>query len=408
MIRLSPTAITAIGQTPSLGCQTCPLLVSCGGVFRGWNCFSECCGKPDKCTTACFRSRHFFKVVRDAGGFEIAQKWQIGQARFKLPVYIPHVGHGYGRSQHLQTRNVALTTYDVLRVGSDCKENRLSTPQQLREHFRISPKAEILLLSIAKDNRLESYWRREVSHRLPERLAALGIQYVTAPNYSFPLNVPRPEHLVNRRRILLSAERMSAAGLNVIPHLNAVSEADWHCWRDFLKEHPHLYYVAMEFQTGLCQRFKAKWHLCQLLNLQEAIGREVHLIAVGGRRHIGFLSELPAATIVNSVPFMRTLKRRMFHRLANKWVAIESAPGGLLDDLWNHNCRSYARAVARQFKNYKQRNGKLLTADNDENPEPTSMHHVIPYDGPQLQFGFWPVHKLASSTVTRSASHSML
>jgi len=83
-----------------------------------------------------FRSRKYIQTVRDAGGFDINQKWQIAQALSKLPTYIPHIGHGYGRSECSRTRNVALTTYDVLRLGSDC------TPTRLREHFKISPESE--------------------------------------------------------------------------------------------------------------------------------------------------------------------------------------------------------------------------------------------------------------------------
>src|SRR5882762_8879863 len=118
MIRLSPTALTVIGQPIGLGCQQCPLLKPCGGIYQGWNCLSQCCGKPEKCNTACFRSRKYIQTVRDAGGFDINQKWQIAQALSKLPTYIPHIGHGYGRSECSRTRNVALTTYDVLRLGS--------------------------------------------------------------------------------------------------------------------------------------------------------------------------------------------------------------------------------------------------------------------------------------------------
>jgi hypothetical protein len=385
MIRLSPTALTVIGQPIGLGCQQCPLLKPCGGIYQGWNCLSQCCGKAEQCNTACFRSRKYMQTVRDAGGFDINQKWQIAQALSKLPKYIPHIGHGYGRSECSRTRNVALTTYDVLRLGSDC------APTRLREHFKISPESEVLLLSIAKDNRLEHYWKREVSQRLPERLATMGIQYVTAPNYSFPLNVPRPEHLLNRRRSLVSAERLSAVGIKVIPHLNAVTQTDWDCWRDFLKDHPHLYFVAMEFQTGLCQKFKAKWHLRQLLNLQEALGRQLHLIAVGGRRHISFLSELPSVTVVNAVPFMRTMKRRRFHRLANSWKPVESQPGEDLDDLWSHNCRTYSRAVIQEFRHYKRQNLRLLSTDDDGIAE-TPIENEAVNDSGQLEF--WPIADL--------------
>jgi hypothetical protein len=155
MIPLGPTSSACIGQTRSLGCQSCALLVPCGGVYEGWDCLTECCGDPQRCTSACFRSKNFIKVVRDAGGLDIDRHWQISQYSSKLPTYIPHILNGYQRSECLPTRHVALTTYDVLGVGSKSVADRLSSPSELRQHFRISPKAQVLLLSIGKDHRLE-------------------------------------------------------------------------------------------------------------------------------------------------------------------------------------------------------------------------------------------------------------
>jgi|ERR1700719_1122068 len=210
MIQLGPTSLASVGQSRSLGCESCYLLDLCGGVYDGWNCEAECCGEPENCTTACFHSMNYVQVVHDAGGLEINQRWNIGQKKTKLPTYIPHILHGYRRSKHLAAHTVALTTYDVLR-GFDSDASQISTPEELRRKFKIAPDARIILLSVSKDNRLERYWQHEDTHRLAERLAASGILYVTAPNYSFPLNVPRPEHLVNRRRSLVSAEHMSMA-----------------------------------------------------------------------------------------------------------------------------------------------------------------------------------------------------
>jgi hypothetical protein len=103
------------------------------------------------------------------------------------------------------------------------------TPPDSKRAFR---DPSDLLLSIGKDNRLEHHWRYSASRHLAEYLASLGISHITAPNFSFALNDPRPEHLVNRSRSLREAERFTAAGLSVVPHVNAFNQADWEAWRD--------------------------------------------------------------------------------------------------------------------------------------------------------------------------------
>jgi Domain of unknown function (DUF4417) len=394
MIPLGPTSLASVGQSRSLGCQSCFLLDLCGGVYSDWNCEAECCGKPDKCTTACFQSKRFVEVVHDAGGFEINQRWNIGQKRTKLPTYIPHIFHGYRRSTHLAAHTVALTTYDVLR-GFNGGSRQVSTPEELRKKFKISPDARVILLSVGKDHRLERYWEHQDSHKLAERLAALGITYVTAPNYSFPLNVPRPEHLVNRRRTLVSAERLSSAGLSVIPHLNAVTQTDWECWRDFLRDHPQLFYVSLEFQTGLCTVRKAKWHLAQFMNLQEALGRNLHLIAIAGRRHIRFLSELPSVSIVDAVPFVKTHKRRRIQFLNNKWDVRKSEPGESLDQLLQENVDDYKKVVMKKLHDCRIENLTLLSAqDGIKFVQIEAALPAVLID-PQLTFPFWADKRIA-------------
>jgi len=123
----------------------------------------------------------------------------------------------------------------------------------------------------------------------------------------------------------------------------------------------------------------------------EALGRQLHLIAVGGRRHISFLAELAFVTVVNTVPFMRTMKRRRFHRLANNWKPVESKPGEALDDLWSHNSRAYSRAVSQEFRHFKRQNLRLLNTDDygiAETPIETGALH----DSSQLEF--WPIADL--------------
>jgi hypothetical protein len=157
MIPLGPTSLAVMGQMPSLGCQHCELREPCGGVYQGWDCLDNCCNEPETCTTGCFRSRQFAKNVRDAGGLYRNGLWNIRHGHRVLPEYIPHIHNGYGRSRNLSVPYAALTTFDVVRVNSEINGRPFSSAADLREHFRISQRAKIILLSIAKDDRLERY-----------------------------------------------------------------------------------------------------------------------------------------------------------------------------------------------------------------------------------------------------------
>src|SRR6185437_7650385 len=186
--KLGPTSKAALGTSIGLGCQGCPLLRICGGTTE-FDCYGSCCGVPDSCTLACPRADNWVTVMRDAGGMRTRRNYAIQQRTDDLPLYIPHVQHGYSRTGFLQSNYVALTTFDVTAPDS---ERKFSGPSDLRRHFRLASDSQLLLLSIAKDNRLEHHWRYSDSRALAKYVAGLGISHITAPNFSFPLDVPRP------------------------------------------------------------------------------------------------------------------------------------------------------------------------------------------------------------------------
>jgi len=339
---LGPTADAIVGMRPGLGCQACELLELCGGTFSGFDCFASCCNEPDKCVIACPRSHGFVDVIQDAGGLDMRRHWNIVQRGSRLPLYIPLIHNGSSRSKPLASPYAALTTFDVV---SPDMERLFSGPDDLRDYFRVSRGARILLLSVGKDNRLEQYWRWSAARCFAQYLSGLGVDHVTAPNFSFPRNATRPEHLTNRMRSLKSAEQMSAAGLSVIPHVNAYNQTDWDCWRDFLRDHPQITLVVQEFQTGLASRTKASWHIWQMCNIQQSLGRGLHLVAVGGRRHLPLLVGLHGLTVVDSVPFIKACKRRVLDRMNGKWIRKTTGPNETIDVLLFRNLTGYVKAI---------------------------------------------------------------
>lgn len=380
---LGPTSKTAIGTPMGLGCEHCHLLELCGGTTQ-FDCYGHCCGSPENCTLACPKADNWVRVVRDAGGMAIRRNYAICHGLDNLPRYIPHVYHGSSRSGFLSSKWVALTTFDVTAPDSD---RRFNGPSDLRRYFRLSDDSELLLISIGKDNRLEHHWRYSESRSLAKYLAGLGVSHITAPNFSFPLDVPRPEHLVNRSRSLCEAERFSAEGLSVIPHVNAFNQQDWECWRSFFRDHKHLSIVAQEFQTGLASRSKASWHIWQLMNIEQALGRGFRLIAVGGRRHLPLLVGLSEVTITDGNPFHKAHARQKL--LNGRWVKAPTEKGLPVDGLLEINVTNYTDLVESYYEAAKRIGPLLPTSHHDTVVEAVSASSAVS----ESQLSFWPVEQ---------------
>jgi hypothetical protein len=342
---LAPTARAAPDATLGLGCPSCAFFEPCGGTFRGFDCMSTCCGEFATCTLACPCAHGFVRVLDDCGGLTSDGNWKLQQRSGQaLPLYVPVIQHGYRRKTRLDWPVVALPTFAVTRLGT--RTGQITTSMdELKLRFGLSRDTRVILVSVDNDGRLEHYWRKRWVRNLPPALARIGVEHITGPNFSFPINVPRTDHLTNRRRMLICCEEFSAAGMSVIPHLNAINQKDWDTWRDVLRDHKDIRYVCKEFQTGPSRASVGAWHIRQLLELQHRLGRPLHLIAVGGARHLRLLVELPAYTIVDSVPFMKTCFRRVWSRLTGRWMFRPTRRGAALSNPLLTNIERYSELL---------------------------------------------------------------
>ena len=374
---LSPTSRSSPHDSVGLGCQSCPFLPDCGGVFSDYDCLGSCCGDPENCRIACPRSHHFGEVVQDSGGWNRRIPALKQDHSRSFPLYIPCIQNGSQRAEPLSVPIAAVPTFTI--TGGAGRQ-RLASAVELREQFGLSRDTRLILLSVKDDPDLETYWKYSELRSLPKYLANLGVEHITAPNFSFANNVPRTEHLVNLARSLRCIEEFSAAGLSVIPHLNACNERQWDFWSDFLKEHPEITVVAKEFQTGAAIPRIAQWHIEELQRLQEKIGRALHLLAVAGRRHLGLLLRLERFTIIDSVPFVRTVKRRRMSRGDGRWKVCRTRRGEPLDRLLRHNVEVYRTGIEEAVikrRQYPLRfDGELLKQTSNEARSPSSRIEV--------------------------------
>jgi len=309
-------------------CADCAFLDECGGLdgddfHKG--CFSRCithCAHRG-CDMVCpVAALGFADYVADVGGL-----WAPPRAPLvpfdpsELPPYVPQINHRGSRTVALDEPWVTVPLYEV--VGRDRKGRfgvRFDSPAQLRSALMVSRNTQIIVTSVTPDQIIEDFWEEHVVRNLPEKLARLGIAAMTVPNYSFMLDVSRINSLYNMSRSFRVAERLSEAGICTILHLNASTKNDWSRLADVLRAQAHVSSVCVEFQTGLKKKGFGDRYFRNLVGLRDAIGRDLHPIALGGTgRIVQFRDFFPCFTVVDATPFMKTVNRQALVRVGKRW-----------------------------------------------------------------------------------------
>ncbi len=342
------------GTIVSAGCFTCPLLKQCGGYTRvggGWSCMDRCASCDSSCDLVCLKKpSDFARALLEVGGFEHRAIAALNQPRPELPRYVPVLQHGLDREAPLEW--AALPIRAVMRFRRGRYVPLASSAEELRSRLGISQATKLLLLGTGRDRPIESYWRWRRLHGAPNALAELGFAGAIAPNYSLFLDDPRPQHMFNRKRSLLCASEWSDAGMGVVPYLQAVAPADWLYWETFLREHEEVTHVAKEFQTGLAKPERGEDAINALAGIQDRLGRRLHLVAVGAARFRALLPQrFDSWTLLDSVPFMKAVKRRVAVRVGEKRVRWQRAIGEDVTDLLMQNCGQYRYWLALATQN---------------------------------------------------------
>ncbi len=344
----------------AVGCGSCALSADCGGLDEQqalWGCFTYCklAGHCDRADWTCpCRPSTFVRRWRQVGGFPPPPPRPLQpMVNAALPLYVPMIQHGSSRTKSLALSVVAIPLVQVIRRRRSGRlQPRSFSPEALRSEFRVGHDARVLLVGIGPDEDLEIYWQLQEKDKAPLALAQLGLLGITTPNFSYFTDAPRPHTLWNRFRMLRLAEQMSDAGLPVVLHLNALTDADWGFWIDLLRQNPGMSYVVREFQTGNKSIEAGTEAVTDLRDLQNRVGRDLHPIAVGGASHVVSLARSFARfTVVDSRPFMNTMNRQ---RLivspdgGRQWKASRTTQGTPLDELLALNIRRYSESLAIQ------------------------------------------------------------
>ncbi len=322
-------------------------------------CFeATCCeflGKDKgQCNAVCPYKSDFADWLSDAKGLRFDDCPPIAQPNLDLPLYIPVIDHRSRRRTTLEWPVVALRTSDVLRLRRDDPPGYRTAAKDaasLRRAFLIGPSSRIILRGVADDAPLERYWENRLFADAPGQLARLGVDGVIGPNFSHLLDVPRTDNLFNRRRQILCLDELQAAGLPVIPHLNAVMPADWRFWCGLLERNPTVRFVAVEFQTGNKHPVQGRKTIKHLASIQREIGRPLHPIIVGGGRFIeDVAAQFGRFTLMDSMPFAKAIRRQVFDRSAGNpcWGQGFRLVGQDVDDYLFGNVSGYSAWIAER------------------------------------------------------------
>ena len=304
---------------------------------------------PSKCDLVCLKKpKKFVRDVVEVGGFgfnDIPVLTTPARA-FEPPKYIPVIQHGSSRNETATLSGWAAVPLRELFRGKGANYHPIvRTASELRNHLRLDPFTRMILLGTGKDKPIEDYWRWRQVHSLPQLLANLGFECGIVPNYSFFLREPRPHHFFNRKRSLICTREWSAAGLPSIPYLQAITQADWIFWERFLKAHPEVHVVAKEFQTGYANPTQGENALDTLSQLQDVIGRRLHVIGIGAGKYRHVLQKrFDHWTILDSVPFMKAVNWQLAGTARTR-VQWHSAPGEPVEDLLETNVAKYTRWI---------------------------------------------------------------
>jgi Domain of unknown function (DUF4417) len=335
---------------PPHSCDGCGFLDECGGLDGpeyAVGCFRRCAEhcQYHGCDLACpCLHLTFPDLLEEAGGLWAPPEKELISLGLDamLPQYVPQICHGGRRNTVLDEPIVAVPLSALVgRARGGKYDVRYDSPEAARQRLKLAAATEIVVISVAPDQIIEDFWESHVTRSILPKLAKLRLRAMTVPNFSFMVDVPRINSLRNVSRMFRVADRMSSAGIPTLLHIQASTKRDWVRWADVLREQPRCETIVAEFQTGTSTKKIGDPYFHGLAELQQNIGRKLHLIAVaGGGRIQEMENEFPSSTVVDSTPFIKTVHRQVLVRIGPsrwKWRSVYTAEDESLSARLKHN-----------------------------------------------------------------------
>ncbi|MGI8962328.1 MAG: hypothetical protein ACR2IV_21735 [Bryobacteraceae bacterium] len=306
----------------------------------------------------------FGEYFDDVGGICVPPKSRLLDfSPTHAPFYIPQLNHGWRREELLREPWVTIPLYFL--AHRDRRQRyrvRFSSGEELRRALRVSAETKIIVTSVVPDAHIEDFWAEHKVKDTLEKIAQLNIDAMTVPNYSFMRDAPRTNSLYNLSRIFRASEAISEAGIRTILHLNASTPKDWDRWRGVLTDQSHVTSVCTEFQTGTSCRDIGDKYFERLVALQQSLGRQLHpFVLAGGGRLQELRHNFRSFTVIDSIPFIKTIKRQLLYEGVWKWRTRKTRAGASLSARLAINIERYRnRLLTRLGIAWQTGTGQLL------------------------------------------------
>lgn len=317
----------------------------CGGLhqeLKTFNCLDECCNSPVTCTAMCPQNLDMFVArMREIDGLDLHNVPRASKVATELlPAYAPHFYHGYSRDGLLETDVAALPLHSLYKRQDG--SSKFLTRAELAAKFGIHENTKIMLVGSGPDHCIETWWRlSEKRGALLSMIVDHGYELVTGPNYSLFTNQLRWDDMHSMKRIAITHNEFSVAGVPCALHLNARTPRDYERWTNYLRERDEITHVAFEFGTVWRWPRRRAFHLHHLAHVAAAVGRPLHLTMIGGMDAVPFLAPVYAQlTVVDAVPFLKAMKRQELSEgndLKLRSHARPTGKGESINPLLSHN-----------------------------------------------------------------------
>lgn len=349
-------------QPMALGCSECADLPTCGGLHKKQNAFScldDCCGGAANCDSVCPTNVRSFRTrLREIDGFDLSNVPRATPQvrKTSLPIYVPMIYHANRRSKLLDVEAAAIPLHKLYRRRDG--ELVFRSRREIALHFGINPNAQMLAVGSGRDKSLEVWWglgqrRRDLARQLSE----LGLDLVTAPNFSLFTDQPRYDDLYNIKRIAIAWQEL-AANMPAALHTNARTERDYERFSAFINERDEVLDLSFEFATGAKWPGRQSFHRRMLANVAQRSERGLRLTMIGGIASIRSLAlAFERLVYVDTTAFMTSLNRQELSEgndLRLRRSTRNTPTGDPVDDLLDANVGVMRRRVLRLASDARQ------------------------------------------------------
>lgn len=307
-----------------------------------WDCTDLCCGKPEQCTNVCVTNpAQYVDQNREIIGFDLANIPRLaGNYNPLKHDVVPLIYHRTGRVRPVAGKIFALRLHDV--VDFNRGEVRFPTRELLCDAFKIDGTAKIILSGVDHDERIEPWWTlHDRRMRVLHQLRGLGIDLVTAPNFSLLLDKPRTDDLHAMKRIAIVWSEFEQHGIACALHVNSRTLKDFERWNDFIKLRDEIGVIAYEFITGAGKKARRQFHIDGLCKIAQSSGRPLDIVVRGDPDVIAHLKrDFRNVIYIDTTAYMKTIKRQRAARSGNSkldWTTSRTDLPGEVDEMLKHN-----------------------------------------------------------------------